>query len=300
MKVLVTGAGGQLGHEVRRCFETMSAEIGPIPAEYADAEALYADSSALDITDADAVSAIIASYAPDIVINCAAYTNVDGCETDEDAAFAVNAEGPRNLARACQATGAKLVHVSTDYVFPGDEPGERVEGDPCAPASAYGRSKLAGERAVAEECEQHFIVRTAWLYGYVGRNFVKTMRSLGQRLDEVTVVDDQLGNPTSANDVAYELLTLALTDGYGIYHCTNNGTTSWATFAAAIMAGFGLDCKVVPVSTEQYRRANPASAPRPAFSSLCNANLAQTMGDDMRDWESALATYIANLPELEG
>lgn len=300
MRLLVTGASGQLGCEVRRCLETMRAEIGPIPSEYADAEALYADSATLDITDAEAVAALVDSARPDIVINCAAYTNVDGCESDEAAAFAVNATGPANLARACEAIGAKLVHVSTDYVFPGNEPGERVEGDTCAPVSAYGRTKLAGEQAVAEGCSSHFIVRTAWLYGYVGKNFVKTMRRLGESRDEVTVVDDQLGNPTSANDLAYEILRLALTEDYGIYHCTNNGTTSWATFASAIMAGFGLNCKVVPVSSAQYKAANPASATRPAFSSLRNLHLDQAVGDEMRDWEDALATYIANLPELEG
>lgn len=300
LRILVTGSHGQLGNELRRCLETMEAEIGPIPIEYEGAEVEYVDYDVLDITDANQVDEHIAAFRPDIVMNCAAFTNVDGCEADEDAAFAVNAVGARNLARACSAQGAKLVHVSTDYVFPGNEPGERVETDPTGPISAYGRTKRAGEEAVSEECDRSFIVRTAWLYGYVGKNFVKTMRMLGQTKDSITVVDDQLGNPTSANDLAYEILKLALTDDYGIYHCTNNGTTSWAGFAQAIMDGFGLDCEVIPVTSAQYKEANPQSADRPAFSSLKNAHLETAVGDEMRDWRDALDTYVSRLPELEG
>lgn len=300
MRVLVTGAKGQLGCELRRLFETMQAEIGLIPATYADAVVEYVDYDVLDITDASAVDDRINTFKPDIVINCAAFTNVDGCEADEAAAFAVNAEGARNLARACEATGAKLVHVSTDYVFPGTEPGERIESDPTGPISAYGRTKLAGETAVAEECSRAFIVRTAWLYGYVGKNFVKTMRALGATHDSITVVDDQLGNPTSANDLAYEILKLALTENYGIYHCTNNGTCSWCDFASAIMEGSDLACEVVPVTSVQYKQANPQSADRPAFSSLRNAHLHDTIGDEMRPWRVALDEYLKRLPELEG
>ncbi len=300
MKLLVTGAKGQLGCELRRCLETMRAEIGPIPPEYEHAVVDYVDYDVLDITDAAAVDAKVSEFAPDVIINCAAFTNVDGCEANEDAAMAVNAGGARNLARAADELGAKLVHVSTDYVFPGDEPGERVEDDPTGPISAYGRTKLAGEEAVAAACVRAFIVRTAWLYGYVGKNFVKTMRRLGELHDSITVVDDQLGNPTSAHDLAYEILKLAITDDYGVYHCTNNGTCSWADFAKAIMEGSGLDCEVVPVTSEQYKQANPQSADRPAFSSLRNKHLQDTIGDEMRPWREALAEYLRRLPGLEG
>lgn len=300
MKILVTGAHGQLGCELRRCMETMQAEIGSIPAEYEGAEAVYVDRDVLDITDRDAVLDFMDDGAFDVVVNCAAFTNVDGCEADEDAAYAVNATGAENLALAAEQVGAKLVHVSTDYVFPGSEPGERVETDGVAPISAYGRTKLAGETAVADACSRAFIVRTAWLYGYVGKNFVKTMRRLGASHDSIMVVDDQLGNPTSANDLAYEILKLALTENYGIYHCTNNGTCSWADFAKAIMVGSGLDCEVVPVTSAQYKAANPQSADRPAFSSLRNAHLEDTIGDEMRPWRDALAEYLERLPELEG
>lgn len=300
MKILVTGSNGQLGNELRRCIESMTAEIGPIPEDYAGAQVDYVDRDDLDITSAEEVASFVDGAGYDLVVNCAAFTNVDGCEADEDAAYAVNATGAENLARAAQRNGAKLVHVSTDYVFPGNEPGERVEGDPTGPISAYGRTKLAGEEAVRRACERAFIVRTAWLYGYVGKNFVKTMRRLGQSHDSITVVDDQLGNPTSANDLAYEILKLALTDSYGVYHCTNNGTCSWCDFAKAIMAGSGIDCEVVPVTSVQYKEANPQSADRPAFSSLRNKHLEDTIGDEMRPWQDALDEYLKRLPELEG
>ncbi len=300
MKILVTGAHGQLGCELRRCIEDMAAEIGPIPGEYANAQVDYVDRDVLDISSAAAVGSYVDDAGYDLIINCAAFTNVDGCEADEDAAYAVNAMGAENLAKAAERAGAKLVHVSTDYVFPGTEPGERVETDEVAPISAYGRTKLEGELAVEDACSKAFIVRTAWLYGYVGKNFVKTMRRLGAANDSITVVDDQLGNPTSANDLAYEILKLALTDDYGVYHCTNNGTCSWEDFAKAIMEGSGLDCEVVPVTSAQYKQANPQSADRPAFSSLCNKHLEDTIGDEMRSWQDALDEYLKRLPELEG
>lgn len=300
MKILVTGANGQLGHELQRCLDGMCGEIGSIPAEYENAEAVYVDRDELDISNRDDVLRFLTEGKFDLIINCAAFTNVDGCEAEEEAAFAVNATGPENLAIGAQSTGAKLVHVSTDYVFPGNESGDRMEIDPTGPLSAYGRTKLSGEKAVRENCHDAFIVRTAWLYGYIGKNFVKTMRRLGALHDTVTVVDDQIGNPTSANDLAYEILKLAATDDYGIYHCTNNGTCSWADFAMAIMEGSNLDCKVVPVSTAEYKKANPQSADRPAFSSLSNAHLRDTIGDEMRHWRDALEEYLERLPELEG
>lgn len=294
LKVLITGAKGQLGSELGCCLANMQAEIGPISKAYADAQVFLCDSSTLDIADKDAVSKAFQEIEPDIVFNCAAFTNVDGCELNEDAAYSVNATGPENLAQAAKVCGAKLVHVSTDYVFPGTEPTPCIEDDEPAPISAYGRTKLAGEIAVRKNCDEYFIVRTAWLYGYSGKNFVKTMIGLGKKFDEVTVVNDQLGNPTSANDLAYTILKLALTDDYGIYHATNEGTCSWAEFAAAIMQGAGLDCRVVPVSSAQWKEMHPESATRPAFSSLENKRLVDTIGNDMRPWQDALASYFEN------
>lgn len=300
MRILITGSKGQLGNELKRLLETGKAEIGPVPSEYNEANVDYVDYDALDITDAAAVESWMSEHAYDLVINCAAMTNVDGCEAAEGAAFKVNAQGPENLARECEKQDAKFVQVSTDYVFPGTDTTPRTEQDPTGPVSAYGRSKLAGELAVRKACRKYFIVRTAWLYGYVGKNFVKTMLSLGKTKDEISVVNDQLGNPTSANDLAYEILKIALTDNYGVYHCTNEGTCSWADFSKAIMEGAGLSCKVNRCTSKEYKEMNPASANRPAYSSLENVHLKTTIGNEMRDWQNALKTYLKNLPELEG
>lgn len=300
MNILVTGAKGQLGNELRRCLTTMQAEIGPILSDYERAKVEYFDADVLDITDAGAVAQAFDRIKPDLIINCAAYTNVDGCEEHEDLAYAVNAIGPKNLAEAAQAQGAKFVHVSTDYVFPGTDVQPRKETDKTGPLSAYGRTKLAGEHAVQENCDRYFIVRTAWLYGYAGKNFVKTMMGLGDKFDKVTVVDDQLGNPTSANDLAYEILKIALTDDYGIYHATNEGTCSWADFADAIMKGSGRNCMVEPVTSAQWKEMHPESADRPAYSSLENKHLADTTGNEMRPWQEALATYLENYDQLAG
>lgn len=301
MRILITGSKGQLGTELLRCLETMEAEIGSIPEVYRDAEYDAIDYDTLDIADEEAVEAWFTTKRPyDIVINCAAITNVDGCEIDEKGAYCVNALGPRNLARASASQNAKFVQVSTDYVFSGNEPGKRVESDSTGPLSAYGRTKLAGEDLAIAENPRTFVCRTAWLYGYVGKNFVKTMRRLGASQASVSVVYDQVGNPTSANDLAYEILKIVLTEDYGIYHVTNNGTCSWADFAAEIMRGSGFPCEVVPVSSEQYKQANPLSADRPHHSSLENARLSATIGDEMRSWQEALTSYLERLPELEG
>ena len=251
MRILITGSRGQLGNELRRLISTGQAEAGAVPAAYAGASVDYIDIDDLDISRWEAVDAWFGAHGPyDLAINCAAMTNVDGCETNWQGAFAANALGPMNLARACAAQGARLVHVSTDYVFPGTDPEPRVEADVPAPISAYGRTKLAGEGLALANNPRTFVVRTAWLYGYVGKNFVKTMLRLAQTHDHVTVVDDQLGNPTSANDLALQILRLAQTDDYGIYHCTNEGTCSWADFAAAIMREFGTGCRVEPCTSE--------------------------------------------------
>lgn len=291
MRILITGAKGQLGSELARMIESGVADIGPVSDAYAGAEVELTDTEELDITDAQAVDSML-STGFDMVLNCAAFTNVDGCEAHEPEAYAVNATGPANLASACARFGGKLVQVSTDYVFPGTDAAPRVETDPTGPVSAYGRTKLAGEAEVQAACPQHFIVRTAWLYGLGGHNFVETMIRLGSERESVTVVDDQLGNPTYTNDLAYEMLALALTEHYGIYHCTNEGTCSWADFAQAIMEEAGLSCTVQRCTSAEYKAANPASASRPAYSSLENAHLAATIGNRMRPWRDALASYV--------
>lgn len=292
MKVLVTGCNGQLGNELKRLFETGTAEIGPIPALYQDADVVYADVAQLDITDEDAVNAFFAAHEFDVVINGAAMTNVDGCETAEDAAYRVNALGPANLAKACASQGAKLVHISTDYVFPGNAAGERVETDETAPISAYGRTKLEGEKLALAANSKTFVVRTAWLYGYVGKNFVKTMVNAGKKFGALTVVNDQLGNPTNAADLAHHLLKLAVTEEYGVYHCTGEGVCSWYDFASEIIRLAGVDATVAPCTSAEYKAKNPASADRPAWSALDNRMLRCTVGDEMRPWRDALACYF--------
>ncbi|MFR3091456.1 MAG: SDR family oxidoreductase [Eggerthella lenta] len=228
----------------------------------------------LDVTDADAVMAYVTQGGFDLIVNGAAMTNVDGCETAEDAAFPRERRSTAT-ARAAEAVGAKFVQVSTDYVFPGTEPEPRVEDDPTGPVSAYGRTKLAGEERSLEACSRCFVVRTAWLYGYVGKNFVKTMMRLGADRDEVTVVDDQLGNPTSANDLAHEILKIAATENYGVYHCTNEGTCSWADFAEAVMEGAGLDCAVIRCTSEEYAAMNPRR-PSARRTRLCETSASRT------------------------
>ena len=296
MKILITGCRGQLGTELQHQLSAEGCAIGPLPERLRKATVIPVDVDELDITDREATINYIRRHQPDTVINCGAFTNVDVCETARDAAFKVNAIGPRNLALACEKVNARLIHISTDYVFPGTANGG-VALDECAvpaPISAYGQTKLLGEQYVERFCRRHFIVRTAWLYSSYGKNFVKTMIRLGRTHDKITVVNDQLGNPTNAVDLAYHILKLAVSHDYGIYHCTGNGICSWYDFACAIMQGAGLSCKVEPVTSAEYAAANPASASRPAWSALENRMLRCTVGDEMRDWQDALKDFFAN------
>ena len=287
MRLLVTGSNGQLGRAIGNALEAADA-----PSAYEGCAVDWVDLPDLDISNAEAVSKWFEAHeAYDAVINCAAFTNVDGCEADFPAAFAANALGPMNLAWACASQGATLVHVSTDYVFPGNVPGERTEADVPAPISAYGRSKLAGEGLAMAANERTHVVRTAWLYGD-GKNFVRTMLGLGKTHDQVTVVDDQLGNPTFAKDLAHDILHIALSDSYGVWHCTNEGTCSWADLTEAAYELAGVDCKVNRCSSADWKRMNPQSADRPAFSSLKNGHLEQTIGNQMRPWREALGDYL--------
>ena len=295
MKILVVGSYGQLGKELEELFVTGKADIGPIDDIYRDADVTYVDIDTVDITDAAAVDALMDEGQFDAVINCAAFTNVDACEHENLAAFAANATGPANLASACERHGAKLVQVSTDYVLAGNNPEPQTEGAAVNPQSSYGRSKLAGEHYVAANCSRAFIVRTAWLYGKVGKNFVRTMLRISADHEFITVVDDQIGSPTYANDLAYEILKILPTENYGIYHATGNGQCSWYDFASAIIKRAGRACEVRPISTAEYAAQHPEAAPRPAFSILDNKHLRDTVGDDMRPWEEALESFMTYL-----
>ena len=292
MRILVTGANGQLGRALVRALAAGEGSLGAVPEVYAGAETDATDAAQIDIASASSVDAWFAAHdLYDVVFNCAAFTNVDGCETQPELAFAVNATGPENLARACGRTGATFVHISTDYVFAGNGVLPYVETDEPAPVSAYGRSKLEGERRARAACERAQVVRTAWMYGD-GHNFVRTMKLLAANHDEVVVVDDQLGNPTSADDVAGELLRIAQAGEYGIWHCTNEGICSWADLAEATFELSGAQCKVRRCTSEEWQFAHPSSAVRPKFSALENARLERVLGNRMRPWRDALADYL--------
>lgn len=291
MNVLITGSNGQLGRELAKNLANGYTELGPIPEELQGAQVVCVDVDEMDITNYDAVVDLVEELSLDVIFNCAAYTNVNGCETDSDTAFRVNALGARNLAMAAERFGAKLIHVSTDYVFSGEGNTPRSEWDLCDPQSVYGKTKYLGEQYVRDFCKRYFIVRTAWLYGYEGNNFVKTIMRIAREKGSATVVNDQFGNPTNAADLAHHLLKLAVTEQYGLYHCTGTGECSWYDFACKIVEYAGIPATVSPCTTAEY----PTPAKRPAYSSLDNRMLRNTVGDEMRPWEEALRYFIDHL-----
>lgn len=291
MKILIVGCYGQLGRELTEILNSGMADIGKIDDRYIGAEVTSADIDTLDITSEFSLNNYFENLRPDIVFNCSAYTNVDKAEEDEKTAYAVNATGCLNLAKACNSCGAKLVSVSTDYVFDGEKTTPYVETDTPNPKTVYGSTKLQGEIFIAQNLKEHFIVRTAWLYGKQGKNFVRTMLCLGKERDSVTVVNDQYGCPTYANDLAYHMLKIALTEHYGIYHCVNNGVCSWYDFAKEIMYKAKLNCVVKPITSEEYG----AKVKRPRFSALENDRLRKTVGDQMRKWDEALDSFLKEI-----
>lgn len=269
--LLVTGAGGMLGADVIRAAET------------AGVEATGLSRGDLDITDPSAVASAIAELAPDVIVNCAAWTDVDGAEEHEDEAHAINCEGARILAEA----GPRLIHVSTDYVFDGSKETPWVESDEVGPQSAYGRTKLAGEVAVANADPRHAIARTAWLFGVGGGNFVETMLRLAGERESVSVVDDQRGCPTFTGHLATALVELASNpDAGGIHHCAGAGDTTWFGFTKEIFERTGTGCELLPTTSAEFVRP----AKRPA-----NSVLAVTRTDTPRlpDWRTGLDDYLA-------
>ena len=288
-KILLTGCNGQLGRAIQKEYGDT---VEFLRTDFIDAEGI----TRLDISDIDQVMNFARAEKPDAIINCAAFTNVDGCETNEDAAFKANAIGPRNLAIASRETGAKLIHVSTDYVFEGNGTRPYVETDTPNPVSAYGRTKLAGEQFVRDFADRYFILRTAWLYGD-GKNFVKTMLGAAQSRDEVSVVCDQKGSPTSAVELAKMIHFLEPTENYGIFHATCEGDTNWAEFTEEIYRKAGLSTKVNHLTSEEYAAMNPAAANRPKYSILENRMLKLTTDKFMMaDWHDALDYYLQNMP----
>lgn len=288
-KILVTGCNGQLGRAIRN--EYANEDVAFINTDVVEGEGVIA----LDISDIDAVLALVRETKPEVIINCAAHTNVDACEKEWDLAYKINAIGPRNLSIAANEVDAKMIHVSTDYVFEGNGTRPYTEFDAPNPVSAYGKTKLEGEKFVQTFAKKFFIFRTAWLYGD-GKNFVKTMLRLSETHEEVSVVCDQLGSPTSAVELARAIKHFESTEDYGIFHATCEGDTNWADFTEAIFARTGKNTKVNHVTSEQYAQMNPASAKRPAYSILDNYMMKLTSDYKMADWQDALDEYLKNMP----
>ncbi len=287
-KILVTGCNGQLGRAIRKEYAEQNIEF--INTDVVAGDGIVS----LDITNIDVVMNMVKDAKPDVIINCAAHTNVDKCEEQEDLAYKINAIGPRNLSIAATEVDAKMIHISTDYVFEGNGTRPYIEFDKPNPISAYGRTKLEGENFVKQFANRFFMLRTAWLYGD-GRNFVKTMLSLSEKHDELNVVCDQLGSPTSAVELAKMIHFLEGTDNYGIFHATCEGDTNWAEFADEIMKQAGKKTRINHVTSKQYKEMNPASANRPAYSILENYMIKLTSDYRMADWQDALTVYMKEL-----
>jgi len=281
MKVLVTGYAGQLGWDTVRLLESRGIECRGV------------DMQDFDLTDGAAVRACVQSYRPTAIVHCAAYTNVDKAESQPEICAAVNGMGTVNVVRAAISVGAKVVFISTDYVFPGtgDTP-YRID-DPYGPQNVYGMSKVQGEDAVRSLMTRYFILRTSWVFGKNGHNFVRTMLRLGAEKKEIRVVDDQIGSPTYSRDLARVICDMLPTEKYGIYHVRNEGFMSWFDFAKMIMAKAGLSCRVLPVPSSEY----PTPAKRPLNSRMDGSRLAEAGFAPMPSVEDALDRYLEELRE---
>jgi dTDP-4-dehydrorhamnose reductase len=274
MKVVVTGANGMLGMDVVSLFKESCDVIGLGRSE-------------LDITDLDQCLHVINKHQPDVIVHCAAYTSVDLAESEEDIAYAVNAYGTRNLAIAAERVGSKICYISTDYVFDGTSSKPYKEYDNTNPINVYGKSKRAGEILVQSLSTKYFIVRTSWLYGLHGNNFVKTMLRLAESHQQLTVVDDQIGSPTFTEDLALFLLQLVATEKYGIYHASNSGSCSWYEFAKAIFEERGIDVEVIPCSTKEFPR--PASRPR--YTVMDHLGIRVNGFGGLRSWKEKIGSF---------
>ena len=287
-KIIVTGCNGQLGRAINKELPRDKYEL--INTDVFQGEGIIP----LDITNVDAVVDLARKTKASAIINCAAYTAVDKQESDIDLSYKINAIGPRNLAIAATEVGAKLVHVSTDYVFEGNGTRPYIEFDKTGPVSVYGKTKLAGEEMVKQFARDFFIIRTAWLYGD-GKNFVKTMLNLSEKYDEVSVVKDQLGTPTSTTELAKAIHFLLGTENYGVFHGTCEGDTNWADFTEEIFRLGGKSTRVNHVTTEEYTAKNPQAAPRPAYSILENYMFKLTSDFMFADWHYAIEEYLKEI-----
>ncbi|WP_342566537.1 dTDP-4-dehydrorhamnose reductase [Paenibacillus sp. FSL R7-0345] len=287
MKVLVTGSAGQLGQDLVLLLQKQGHEV------------LGCDRQEMDITNLEQCVEVIGGFGPDAVIHCAAHTAVDAAETDIDAAYLINATGSRNVAVAAEKNGAKLVYISTDYVFDGMGSKPYHEYDNTDPQSIYGKSKRAGEILVQSLSSKFFIVRTSWVYGKYGNNFVKTMLKLGQEKPQLQVVDDQKGSPTYTVDLANFLSELIQTEKYGVYHASNSEACTWYEFTQAIFAeaedllGLKFTAKLEPCGTEQF----PRPAPRPRYSVMEHLSIRTNGFQDIRPWREGLRDFLLELKE---
>lgn len=282
MKILVTGANGMLAQEVKKQLNEGN-------------ELICTDVEDLDITNEEQVMKYITELKPDYIINCAAYTAVDKAEVAGEIVERINADGPKNLAKAAKASGATLVHISTDYVFGGNLSLDKVysEEDSKEPVTAYGITKLHGEEKIQENCDKYYIFRTAWLYGKGGNNFVKTMTKLGTERDELSVVSDQHGSPTYAKDLT-EIIYQAVNKKipYGIYNATNEGYTTWYDFTKEILNEQGINCKVNPVTTEEYIEMMKVTQAKRPFNSQMSKDKLKAQGIDVPEWRDGLRRYL--------
>lgn len=287
LKILLVGANGQLGKEFQSVLNKMRSDIGEIPNNYKNAKVDVIDYPELDVTDRKAVFEKI-SGGYDFVINCSAYTAVDKAEDDFEACYKVNTIGPFNLACACKEYDSTLIHFSTDYVFGGDGKEPYNEYDVCLPKTVYGKTKIEGEKYIRENCNKYFIFRTAWLYGEFANNFVYKMIELSKTKPFLTVVDDQKGTPTNANDLVHVVLNVILTEEYGLYHATGEGECTWYDFTKKIFEYSGIVTEVKPVKSEEFK----SRAERPKYSVLNNLHLKSINKNYMRAWEVALLNFI--------
>lgn len=277
MKVMITGKDGQLASDLIRVLK-------------GDHEIYAFNRREMDITDLATVQNTVRNIGPDLIIHAAAYTKVDQAEQEQDAAFLVNTYGTRNMAVAAQPIGAKIIYLSTDYVFAGTADLPYREFDAVGPLNVYGKSKLAGEEMIKSLTDKFYIIRTSWVYGQHGSNFVKTMLRMGKEREELFVVDDQIGSPTYTMDLAFFIRELMLTDKYGIYHASNSGYCSWYEFAEAIFEEVGLSIRVHPVTIKEV----PRLAPRPAFSVLDHLSIRTNGFSAFRHWREALKEFLSS------
>lgn len=277
--ILITGANGQLGSEIRVAS-----------AQFPQFRFFFTDVTELDICNREAVHAYMAENHIDVIVNCAAYTAVDKAEDDAETCYRINRDAVKNLAEAAREYKLDIIHVSTDYVFDGKSYLPYTEVMPVNPSSVYGKSKLEGERILMEICPEAVIVRTSWLYSSFGNNFVKTMLRLGQERDKLNVIFDQVGTPTYAADLAVALLSIlaAGKPAAGIYHYSNEGVCSWYDFTRSIHRLAGISCDLVPIESKEY----PVRTPRPHFSVLNKAKIKQTYGIEIPHWEDSLEKCI--------